>query len=213
MVVMAKSKNEGHKIGMEYEIEIRDRHGKLISKTKGEAKSWLWNFMAWLREWFALNYGLVPTYSINDITGTGRTFPTSASKIIYDNGGYINGDSGDENEGIVVGSSDVAVQYDDYALGSKIAHGTGAGQLVYNAQSLENLQYSGGVISFRVTRTFTNNSGSSVDVKEIGMYMRQLDNTGTARNICVARDVLASPQSVPDGATLTVRYTISVTVS
>jgi hypothetical protein len=40
-----------------------------------------------------------------------------------------------------------------------------------------------------------------------------MDSGGTPRSFLAARDVLPSPVDVPDGATLTIRYVVKITVS
>jgi hypothetical protein len=64
-----------------------------------------------------------------------------------------------------------------------------------------------------MTRTFTNNSGATITVKEVGLLVKKQDSTGVSRSWLAARDVLPSPVDVPDGATLTIRYVVKITVS
>jgi hypothetical protein len=63
---------------------------------------------------------------------------------------------------------------------------------------------------FRVVRGFTNGSGGTITVKEIGLVIANQKEGLTLYNFLMARDVLGSPQDVPDGSTLTIRYRIYV---
>jgi hypothetical protein len=154
--------------------------------------------------------------SVVDETGTARGYPvhTSATQPIY----YFNlstlADTGDVSQGIIVGTSDTSNNLTTYALGGKISHGTGSGQLVYGAESIEDVTNpSGNDLQFRITRTFTNNSGVTVTVKEVGLLIKKWDTSLTSRSFLAARDVLPSAVDVPDGATLTIRYVVKITVS
>jgi len=210
MVVMANSKKrKGVTIGVEYELEIRDKHGKLLSKVKGLSHSFVKHFILILR---AMAYGGTTKASLTDTAGNGRqqTFTSTASQPLEPLD--INGEANDDTHGIVVGDSDIAFDKLQYNLQGKISHGSGAGQLVYNASTVESVTDTDNESYFRVIRTFTNNSGATITVKEIGIVARA-HYDGNTWYFLIARDVLASPQSVPDGASLTVRYRIYITYS
>lgn len=196
---------------LQYEVEVRDKNGKLLSKEKRESKSALTAWVKWFATFLAAAYaGSGASQSINDTGNTGRTVPNTASLAGNGyHGGFMCG-AGVSTYGIVVGSGTGAVTAADYTL-TQITHGTGGSQLVHNAQSIEAVGVVGLVSSVRSTRTFTNNGGATVTVYEIGWYWEQMDSGAAARFFCAVRDLLASPQSVPVGATLTVRYTWSVT--
>ena len=124
---------------------------------------------------------------------------------------HLMADAGVDTYGLLVGSGDAEVTVDDVDLDEPISHGTGAGQLVYNATSEEDVETSGLESSVRYTRTFTNNSGAMVTVKEIGIAFEHKPYGAEAWHALVCRDVLPSPTSIPDGATFTLRYTFKVT--
>jgi hypothetical protein len=207
------------KIGLSYEVEVRDKNGKLISKQHGKSHSWLKQWIQILKGEFATRHGTTvgnANVSINDETGSGRTYPPQSSGSLTAD--YLQlstlGDAGDVTQGIIVGGGDTPNTLTTYALASKIGHGTASGQLVYNAESVEDvINPSGMDLTFRITRTFTNNSGASVTVKEMGILVKKFDAGAFSRSFLIARDVLPSPSSVPDGATLTIRYTVKITVS
>jgi hypothetical protein len=202
-----------------WDLEVRDRNGKLISRKKAPARSWLKAFIVMLKGEFATRHGTTTgnaNVSVVDETGTARTYPLhiATSYSPY----YMNlstlGDAGDVTQGIIVGTSDTPNTLTTYALGGKISHGSGSGQLVYGAETLEDVTNpSGNDLQFRITRTFTNNSGSTITVKEVGLLVKKYDASISSKSFLVARDVLPSPVDVPDGATLTIRYVVKITIS
>jgi len=202
-----------------WEIEVKDKTGKLLKHYETPAKSWLKQFIQILKGEFATRYGYA-AYSGNvnivDETGTARGYPRATGSQPYDCQMNLStlGDAGDVTQGIIVGTSDTPNSLTTYALGGKIAHGTGSGQLLYGAETVEDVTNpSGNDLQFRITRTFTNNSGATITAKEVGLLIKKLDSGGTARSWLAARDVLPSPVDVPDGATLTIRYVVKITVS
>jgi len=215
------------RVKVEYEVEVRDRHGRLIERREGESRSLLRNFIAALRAMMAGT----PDPSALQLHSCGAEDKAidvdGNEKTIY--GGYIcsannpkgmgwvmavNAPDDDDSYGIVVGKSSLAVAPDNYNLDDKIPHGTDVGQLDYGPHMFEEKAVEGNVSYFRFSRTFTNLSGQSITVQEIGIiawnYWR--DNGGVRNDVkfLILRDVLDSPVSVPDGATLTVRYKFKV---
>ena len=203
-----------------WEIEIKDKNGKLLKRKRIKSHSWLKQWLQMLKGEFATRNATTVgggNVSVVDETGTGRTYPkhdtASGFYACYFNLSTL-GDAGDVSQGIIVGSSDTPNSLTTYALGSKIAHGTGSGQLVYNVEVIEDVTNpSGNDLLFRITRTFTNNSGSTVTVKEVGLLIKKYDAGGVARSFLAVRDVLPSPSSIPDGATMTIRYIPKITIS
>ena len=215
------------RVKVEYELEVRDRHGRLIERREGESRSLLRNFIAALR---AIMKGKPVTSGSTSRTTGGATdtvLDLNGTEVeIY--GGYrygndlygggwpmaTNAPDDDDSYGIVVGKSSVAVAPDDYSLGDKIPHGTDVGQLDYGSHVFEEKAVEGNVSYFKVSRTFTNLSGQSIEVREIGIiawnYWRYESSVTKNVKFLILRDVLDSPVSVPDGATLTVRYKFKV---
>jgi hypothetical protein len=202
-----------------WEVEVRDKTGKLVKRYKTPAKSWLKQFIVMLKGEFATRAGVAygnGNATVNDETGTARTYPRSTNGPATDSNMNIAtcGDAGDVTQGIIVGTSDTPNTLTTYALGGKIAHGTSSGQLLYGVETVEDVTNpSGNDLQFRVTRTFTNNSGATITVKEVGLLAKKYDSTATLRSFLIARDVLPSAVDVPDGATLTIRYTVKITVA
>jgi hypothetical protein len=194
------------------EFEVRDKNGKLIQKGKFPAKSWVGNIIRLLyvlwKPWAtatsaAINYIVTPS-ALLDTSGTARglTIGTVGSGSF---GGCA--PAGDLSAGILLGTSDTPVSIDQYNLLGLITHGTGAGQLSYGATVVEDLMV-GATYQFRIIRTFTNNSGASITVRELGLFLKP-----QTQSFMFARDVPPSPINVPNGSTLTVRYIISHSLS
>jgi hypothetical protein len=204
------------KIGLYYEVILKDRNGKVVKRFKRKSESWLRAFITLLRGLYLQRYGAgVVTVNIVSEDGVTGAFPCNYSPTtiswVYP---CCNGDVGDVSQGIVVGSSDVANDINTYALGSKISHGTESGQLVYNAMTFEDVvNPSGTILQFRMTRVFTNNSGADVTVKEMGLLARILSSNVGAKSLLLARDVLSTPITIPDGYSLTLRYIVKITVA
>jgi hypothetical protein len=206
----------GHPLEAYWEIEVRDASGKLLTFRRFKAKSWLPQFLAMLKGIFALVFNVstnIGNAPVVDTSGTTRYFP-SISYNMYVTGIQINAGIGVGDYGLVVGSSDNPNAINQYAMGAIIPHGNASGQLYYGATSIENPSNPSGTNywQFRIIRTFSNNSGGSITVKEIGLISCTYDSGNNTRYFLIARDVI-SPVTVPSGSTLTVRYIPKITVS
>jgi len=190
-------------IKLEYEIEVRDREGRLLRREKRESKSWVMNFIKMLYALMRVAWGDVGT-TLTDYTGTSVNYPSGGTSQYAMK---LEAGSGDDDWGIQVGSGDTPVSSSDYKLDSLISHGTGAGQLQYGACSVGSPYEEAGYLKMKIERTFTNGSGGSITVKEIGL-MAVVPGTYAL----IARDVLSTPTTIPDGGTQTVRYIISMAV-
>lgn len=179
-------------------IEIRDKDGKIISQSKQRGRSFLKGYIALL----VAQSGITPTCT--DIEGTPHdiiinTFPLRAA-----------GTAGCDYLGTVIGTGDTAVSINDYKLETKILEGVATGQMEYQNQMFTDPQVVGDRISFTAYRNFVNNSGALITVKEAGIDM--YGKTPTYIFVCAVRDVLSPAKDIPDGAGITVTYTIEDTV-
>jgi hypothetical protein len=207
----------GHPLEAYLEIEVRDTNGKLLTFRKTKAKSLLAPFLGLVKGQLATSFGSTANAgnsTLLDISGATRTYPATVSNYSTYFLMTSNAGPGDSSYGLVVGSSDAPNAVNQYVMGAIIPNGTGANQLSYGTQTFENIQNPSGTNYwfFRIIRTFTNNSTSSITVKEIGLMVCAYDSGLAARYFLIARDVI-SPVTVPSGATLTVRYILKVTVS
>jgi hypothetical protein len=115
---------------------------------------------------------------------------------------------------IVVGTGNTAPTITDYALQTKIAHGSTAGKLQYSAVTFGAPASDATTSQFTVTRNFANASGGSITVNEIGLYVTQYTHTvyplmgqyPFAVYPMILRDVIGGGIAVPNGQTLTVNY-------
>jgi len=197
-----------------WEIEVRDSKGKLLKRKRFRSHSYLTQFIAMIRGQQFHVYGNSNSgnTSLNDITGTSRGYPYSSSGLYY-TGMSLNCGAGSSEYGIVVGTGTTPNSTSTYALASIITHGVGAGQLSYGNQTFEPLTISGNDVYFRVIRTFTNSSGASITVNEVGLYVKAYDSITIACIFCIARDLISGGIVVPNGATLTIRYIQKITVA
>jgi hypothetical protein len=124
---------------------------------------------------------------------------TSGSDTVWGKGGNVN----DDLTGILIGIGTTAPTRTDYAMESKIAHGTGVGQMTHNLQTYTLI----GDTSFKLTREFTN-AGSIINVAEAGMYYKVSQNKGAPYTYLLARDTFA-PIAVAAGNGVRAIYTFS----
>lgn len=112
--------------------------------------------------------------------------------------------------GIVVGSGAGAENFEDFALGTLIANGVGAGQLSYVAGDVPVKSYVAGTKTYSTVyvRYFNNNSGGNVSVNEVGIYNYHQNAGKTWMDV---RDKLASTVTIPNTGQLKVTYTIQLT--
>lgn len=108
--------------------------------------------------------------------------------------------------GIHVGTSTAAESINDTSLTTQIAHGTSAGQLQYGAVSYAAPSTTATTTTFRVTRVFTNGSGGTITVQEIGLVSQNGSNS-----FLLIRD-LTGAVAVTNGAQLTVNYDFTTTI-
>ena len=121
-----------------------------------------------------------------------------------------NDGSGDASYGIQVGTGTAANSTSTYALVTLIANGTGSGRLSYGSHSYN---WSTGMTSTTVTRSFSNGSGASITVSEVGLVWSSYGGSGAQYNFMMIRDVLSSSFTVANGGSFNVQYTIAITVS
>jgi len=147
-------------------------------------------------------------WTVDDVNGNTVTF---AFKNASDNFLYnaeVLAPSGNDDYGILVGSSDTAFDVNQDDLGAKIPHGTGSGQLSYGDTSV--VEFGDDYKTWQ--RAFDNFSGADITVKEIGMFAkvtREEAGVPTPYYVMLARDVITST-TVPNGGRLIVKYTFKI---
>ena len=194
-------------------VEVKDKYGKIIRKLERKSESLLNNFMEMLTSAMVL-----APYSLKDVGGNDRTVSlfvpsTSETPVELTPMDVLAGDDID-SYGIQVGTGTTPVTSQDYALASKISHGSASGQLDYGACSLETKAITNNTSYARYRRDFTNLSGATITVNEIGLVAKHKRVIGATTEgewyFLIIRDVITAVD-VPDGGTLTVRYEIRVT--
>jgi hypothetical protein len=107
---------------------------------------------------------------------------------------------GDLTKGIIVGTGAVAVAADDYCMGAAIAHGSGAGQLVYDASAFLPLDVVGNTMTIVTSRMVTNSSGGVITFTEIGLYLKGIIS------VMVLRDIVSPSVSLNSGESALIAY-------
>lgn len=198
---------KGAEIKLLKRIQVYDKEGNLIEDTGlQESHSWMQNILGFLG---SILSDRDQAYTLTDYQGNGRTIPT---KIYWDDdnrrlmsivGGTL------DYRGIVVGSGNLAEDYTQYNLETRITDGSGAGELEYGSNAWEVPEVTGGNVDFRLSRSYQNNSGGNVTIQEMGIFFY----TSYSYPILVARDVLSSSVTIPDGGIAIATYTLRTTVS
>jgi len=185
---------------MELWIEalVKDKKGRVTKRLKRKAHSFVGNFIKCLAVQLASG-----KEAITDTGGTGR------NPYAYSGNLDVGAGSGSTTFGIQVGTGTNAVSINDTALQSLIAHGTGTGQLQYGAVTFGATACDATKCECTITRDFANGSGGDITVYELGLVATMYD-AGT-KYILIARDVVSSGITVPNGQTLTVNYKIRAT--
>ncbi len=191
---------------LRYEVIVRDRYGKVLSRERRRAHSFLkqWNEFIWFFHFGGYIYPKI-------------TNGTATKLDSHDNNFRMNGGEGDASLGIVIGTGNAPVAVDDYAMGAKIAEGYGAGQMHHLANTLGAPVVSPPSCGYSISRIIVNNSGGLITVTESGLYHQHSYRWGPGADnfyfysSCGVRDVFVAPQDVPDGGSITVNYTLQVT--
>ena len=178
-------------------LTLRDKHGRTLKRRSFRAKS----FVRASLTWFAHHWSGGGPYSTPDWVNTSRAL---AANVGYSAKGAAN----DDTKGIVVGTGTNAVAGTDYALQTLIADGTGAGQLDYGLEAYSTPTASATLVSFTHTRTFTNNSGGSITIQEVGFYIQE---GAQSYRFCFERSLVAGGFAVAAGATVTIESAFKVT--
>jgi len=215
------------------EVEVRDSKGEVVQSGKHRMHSLLNNFLRVLdgearaTGGVALStYGTITSATVTGLDGLSKTIAIEWYSSRYSGGGTTiatNAGDNDASYGIIVGSGTDPVDLNNYKLSSPIPHGTGAGQLDYDAMSVVDLgldtSVSPPVYRIRLIRGFKNLSGGDVTINEVGLVACNFwEDFDANRNpyinydvkFLIARDVLPQSYVVPDGGSATVTITVEV---
>ena len=196
-----------------------DAMGRLTQRLIQRSDSFLPNFIGMLYSQFDVPYngssssGSGPNTSNSSAAFEGGPIGSGSGTIYFSN--YLfctNASSGDASYGLQVGTGTTANSTSTYALASQIANGTGSGQLSYGSHSYN---WATGATSTTVARPFSNNSGASITVAEVGLVWKSGGTSFSTdgNDFIMIRDVLSSSVTIANGGSTTFQYTISITVS
>ena len=193
-------------------FKITDANGTVIKEWTEPAHSLNYNFATIIWALWDANSAT--------LTDTGGT----AISVNGASGGAwaVTAPSGNTSYGILVGSGASAggtPSPSQNNLVAQIPQGTSSGQIEYGGVTLSSTSTSGQTTSFTISRSFTNVSGATFSVTEIGIavYMTGFAMTTvsthsavTSDYFLIAYDIPSSAISVANGQTLTITYTFSV---
>jgi len=196
-------KKKEKRVMSEFRVFVTDEKGKVVRDTGvKECKSFVKQFLVGI-----LTDLSVHNRTCKDVNGDEFDMSGSCKRSNWTCYGLFRGNApaGNDIYGIQVGRDDTTPTNEDFKLFDKIAHGDGTGQLEYGEMAFYDVIEHEGYMKFSFTRTFLNNSGATITVKEIGLVV-YVDFNG---KYCLwLRDVLSPPVDVEQGKTLTVQYTI-----
>lgn len=189
--------------GLYYSFQIRDAaSGKIIVPFRRKrAHSFLTVYITWLY----LKMVGATTQNRTDTDGVSRALHRK-SHI------HVATVSGSTVNGLVVGTGTNAVTITDFRLQTKIAHGTSAGQLQYSSCVVNLPTSTATTTSLIMTRDFTNASGSTITIEELGIYaeMNYGASGSSQDNFCIVRDLQTI--ALTNGQILTLNYEIKTTI-
>jgi len=188
-----------------YRLQIHDREGVLV-RDSGEvpSHSYVIQFLEMVEGW------------VNDENKIATDVDNAETRIAWDTGfddfsGDINAVAGDDNHGIVVGTNTGPTAEDNlnYKLDTKILHSAvgAAGKLNYQAMTWVAPRTVGLNIDLDISRTFLNETGGTITIKEIGIITWGYEDYYHL----ILRDVVED-EAVDDAETLTVVYTLRTIV-
>ncbi len=189
------------KESLSYTVEVRDKEGRVIQRISAPSRSYVqqWNQLVNV-------HASQVNKTVKDIDGVDRTVKTYSSTLL------ANAPISNVDYGLRVGKGTTAVAITDYALETPCGEGTGTDEFNHQLVEFTEPSVAGSTCSFEIVRTMINNSGAAISVGEIGCYIIAWEDGGGSESFLGFRDVLPSAVDIPDGGSITVTYTIAVTV-
>lgn len=195
---------------------VRDSEGNIIQIHKQKSHSPTSNFIGLLLPliWFGYNNS---SYTITNTGGSTYSYrpnlQSGAACVSYPNTGtncptYL--------AMIQVGNGSQSEPSSATKLAVPISNGSGSGQLIYGAISIpSNITVSGSSAYFYIAQTFSNQSGSTIYITEVGIVLNlytalSYNCSANMGQVLVWYDVLSSTISVPNGGNVTIYYTFTV---
>jgi len=188
-----------------YRVVVRDAQGKIKHIEEAPSKSFILNFLYW---WW-LCFNLNESDSISVVNTSGQQTTQTLSQPMGWTGVYSS--VSEPYAGVQVGSGTSAPSASSPYLESLIVSGTGSGQLSYGTDSVTSPSLSSNPGTMQISNTFTNNSGATVTIGEIGLAIQANNGiSDTHMAALIIHDVLSSAVNVVSGGTVTITYTMEV---
>lgn len=173
-------------------VEHRSASGQLLKRSSFIPNSVVQAYIGLLSVQLCGNY-----IYVRDINNSNNNVSPAASNL------NINAVINDDTYGIVVGSGTNSVTINDYKLQSKILQGIGENLLQYSAMEFPSLYVVNSTKAFTsFRRLFTNLSGSSITINELGVYTKSFNN----KIYCIERTLYNSV--LADEEALSVTYVL-----
>ena len=205
--MVKQDEKKGHSIQLLLRLVVQDENGSIISDTGNKpSRSFVIQFLEFI---YAAFRGT--TTNATDVSGaeTGIYRTAPAAHKLWRQQCQINAGANVSLYGQVVGTGDTAATNTDNKLETQLTQGVGAGNISHGAQIVDAVAIVGVNVDMVCKRSFTNNTGSTITIKEVGLYKRtEVDSTYHM----LIRDVLAASVDVPDMCSLTVYHTLRTTV-
>ena len=196
-----------HNLSIAYQLVLSDRHHTLHDTGLVSCHSFTKQF-AQLMYNMGLWISAFAPAAVTSIAGSSITqVKNSSNQFLM--GLRTDASTTTSTYGIQVGTGTTAESINDTALNTQIAHGTSVGQLQYGAMSYGAPSTTATTTTFRFTRVFTNGSGGTITVQEIGLA--SVAETVTTNRFLLLRD-LTGAVAVTDGQQLTVNYDFTTTI-
>jgi len=188
-------------------IQVHDKTGKEITSFERISHSFTQSAFQNLSSIYTKSPAFIPAVSIRDLAGVLKTSNMVDLDAVGDWADAP--DAAVDDYGVLVGTSATAWAWAQYVLQAKIAHGNGAGELAYGACSVSDVEDTGLPAKLTLQRSFDNNSGAEITVREIGWFGTMKTEPAVFAFHMIARDVITAT-TVPNGGRLTVKYTILI---
>ena len=133
---------------------------------------------------------------------TKETDGTEASLAAFANDLACGAAEGETVWGIVIGTGTDVVAIDDYKIQTQVTANIG-----YGGVTVAEPVTVGTTRQFDISRTFTNNTGAALSIKEVGLYGEGASN---AQVYCLDRSLINI--EIANGESVSLRYRIKVTV-
>ena len=191
-------------LGATLELIVRNKKGEVTERQMVLSESFVKAFLTGICIAMSrtASYKTLDPLELTDYLDTECQIGISSSQFL------CSATAGQDYWGIEVGTGITAPTITDTKMETQIAHGVGVGEMQYSAVTFGAPASDGVTAHFTVTRDFSNNSGGSITVREIGLVCRLGTLSGTTYFLTI-RDAVNI--AVPDGETLTVNYRIQAT--